>query len=250
MKPSRWMAFGALLWLVLVIKDLPARWGGDLLGQYIRGLQLRGVSGSLWSGRAGEALLRWHGDSYSLGEIQWRLRPGSLLLFSPCVDFSAEFNRQRFLGEACFHLDGDFSLRNSEFSGPAALVELWLPVKVAGDLSVRINSLRLDGDRVEVLQADSDWRNARFHNSHQWLHLGSFRSKLNGDNKGGVAGSLFDVGGPLAVELALSLPYQQPLVLQGSVELRQNAAPEIGQFLKVMGYRQVSGRYEIRWERP
>lgn len=247
MKPAYWIVVAVLFWLALVIKDVPASWGSKMFNGAIDGLQLSGVTGNLWNGQAARALLEYQGDTFSLGEMRWQLHPWSLLTLSPCVDFQTELHRQRLEGEACVHLDGSWSLHNSEFNGPAALIELWMPVQVDGELSVRLDELRVDGDRIEKLQADSSWRNARFHNSQQWLSLGSFASHLEADSDGGIGGEIFDIDGHVSLKLVAEVPYRRPLSLQGSAQLRVGAPREIAQWLTIMGYREVNGSFDIVW---
>ncbi len=250
MKLSYWIALAVVLSLVLIIKDMPASWAGRYVNNNFDSVEVNGTSGSLWRGRATQVLLKGDGEAFALGELQWVLKPWSLLWLNPCIDFKTEYHSQSLEGEACAHGDGSWSLHQGEFYGPAALIGLWFPVQVDGELSVLVTEARVKGERIEALKVDSSWRDARFYNSHQWLSLGSFATQLQSDNKGGVTGKLFDIDGPVAMDLEARVPMGNGVTLEGSVELRQGAPEEIAQLLTVMGYRNVNGRFDILWRQP
>lgn len=248
---THWILFGLALWLVLVIKDIPASWTGKVASRAMPGLELEGLTGTFWQGRAEHVLLQVEGTRYSLGELRWAVKPGSLLQLTPCADFKTELHRQRLEGKACVHLDGSWSVSDAEFSGPAALAELWVPVRVDGNLSVRLDELRMQADRIESLKGDSSWRDARFHNSHQWLSLGTFAAELNADNNGGVDARIFDLDGAVALELMANFAYRSNTPsLKGTAQLRPGAPQELAQLFTVMGYQEVNGSYDIVWGQP
>jgi len=249
--PAHWILFGLALWLVLVIRDIPASWTGKVISRSMPGMELQGLTGTFWEGRAAQVLVTVDGARYSLGELRWEVKPWSLLQLTPCADFKTELHRQRLAGLACVHLDGSWSVRDAEFSGPAALAELWVPVQVDGNLSVRLDELRMQADRIEVLKGNSSWRDARFHNSHQWLTLGTFAAELNADNNGGVDARIFDLGGTLALELMANFAYRSSAPsLKGTAQLRPGAPQELAQLFTVLGYQEVNGSYDIVWGQP
>jgi len=232
----------------LVVKDIPASAGAQFIMAQVPGLQLNGVTGSLWKGRAGTANLQWQGNHYALGSLQWRLKPGSLLTLAPCAEFKTELARQRSQGQACTSLSGKLLLSDASFSGPAALMELWLPIQVDGNLSLQVSELELEAERVLSLEGNFSWQQARFHNSHDWMSLGSFAAKLNEDQQGGFQAELFELEGPMTLKLLGLFPYQKAAAFKGDVLLRDGAPKTLAQMFMALGFpQQKDGRYIIDW---
>lgn len=247
MKLFRWFVLASVLSLGLIIKDIPAEVAARYLSGQVQGLTLRGLAGSLWRGQAGSASLQWQGNVYALGELRWKFLPQSLFTLSPCAKFSTELFRQRSSGIACVNLNGSLTVSEAEFTGPAALIELWLPIKVDGSLSIQVPSMTFKDSQLSSLTASASWRDARFHNSHDWLPLGAYAARLSADGKGGVNADIFDIDGPIKLALGAKLPLLGPQQLQGTVRLESAAPQELGQLMNVLGIQLVDDQYRINW---
>jgi len=243
----RWLVLAAVLSLGLIIKDIPAEVAGNYLSEQVQGLTLRGLAGSLWRGQAGSASLQWHGNVYALGELHWKFLPSSLLTLSPCAKFSSKLFRQRSSGVACIGLNGSLTVSEAEFTGPAALIELWLPVKVDGSLSIQVPSMTLKNSQLDSLSASASWRDARFHNSHDWLSLGAYAARLSTDGKGGINADIFDIDGPIKIALGAKLPKRGAQQLQGTVRFESAAPRELPELMNALGIQRVDDQYRINW---
>src|SRR5690625_5979395 len=73
-------------------------------------LGMSGVNGTAWQGRASMTSVEIDGIPYSLGELRWRLNPGSLLLLRPCANVVSELERQRIEGRVCTSINGRVSV--------------------------------------------------------------------------------------------------------------------------------------------
>ena len=133
------LALGLLLLLGLVI-SAPARLLTYVLppGQVV----LQGVSGTLWQGRAGSCLVAVSGAYLHLGEVNWRLNPLSLLLFSPELELESRWGSQQFSGRLALTGANSLSARDIEASVPASLAQQFMPVVLEGKLSARFEHLR------------------------------------------------------------------------------------------------------------
>jgi len=246
-KRVRWLVLATVLSLGLIVKDIPAEVAGNYLSEQVQGLTLRGLAGSFWRGQAGSASLQWRGNVYALGELHWKLLPASLLTLSPCAKFSSKLFRQRSSGVACIHLNGSLTVSDAEFTGPAALIELWLPIKVDGSLSIQMPSMTLKNSQLSSLTASASWRDARFHNSHDWLPLGAYAARLSTDGEGGINADIFDIDGPIKLALGAKLPRLGAQQLQGTVHLEPAAPQELGQLMSALGIQRVDDQYRINW---
>ncbi|BFM17707.1 hypothetical protein R50073_38900 [Maricurvus nonylphenolicus] len=248
-----------LLTLFFILWTVPATWAvklflgsevGNGLGNRIGNrelLSVEDVRGTLWSGVAGKVTVQWQGETYSFGEVTWKLRPQSLLLLQSCIEFDSQLKQQLMNGIVCRHLDGDWSLVASRFHGPAALAQLWLPIQVRGNMTLQIDNLRLDQGRIINLNAQADWQDATYHNSQSWLALGALAANVSSDSQGTIVADIFDVGGPVKVDLSIQSAYQQPTYLSGSIQLLPEAPESLAQLLQVLGFKQQGGRFDIQW---
>lgn len=242
---------GLLLTLFFMLWTIPARWAVKQWLGNSEHVSVAGVKGTLWSGVARKVAAQWQGETYSLGEVTWQLRPQSLLALQLCVEFDsilkAQLKQQLINGIACRHLDGDWSLVSSSFYGPAALVQLWLPIQVRGNIALRIDSLRLDRGRLVNLNAQGDWQDATYHNSQSWLPLGSLAAKASSDNEGTIVAEIFDVNGTVKVDLSVQSAYQQPTYLSGSIQLLPDTPESVAQLLLVLGFKQQGDHFDVQW---
>ena len=94
----RWVAGGIALLLVLLAASTPARVLPRLLPA--ESLQLSGMTGTLWRGRAARAAVVVPQGLLDLGELRWKLSPVSLLFLSPAIEIDSERGRQRLSARA------------------------------------------------------------------------------------------------------------------------------------------------------
>ncbi len=243
-----WILVTGLLTAVLVVKDIPAGLAVQGLSAQVKGLRISGVAGTFWRGRAGSAFLQWQGNVYALGELHWTIDPWSMLSLELCANFKTNLGKQYSSGLACAQSDGSLHVSDSEFNGPAALMELWLPIKTDGSLSLQVMNLSLHNEKVSALQANASWRDARFHNSHDWLALGDFAAKLSGDGQGGVKAEIFDLQGPVKIDLHARMPASDPFSVQGGIALEDAAPKELAQLFTALGFPQKLGQYQVDWK--
>lgn len=199
-----WISLGLALFLVFALTRTPASWGGYLLTRG-SGLALSGVTGTLWDGRASLASLRTPNREYSLGQLSWRLKPFSLLTFSPCAQLTTRLPQQQFEGEVCAGTGGSLKLRNADILVPSALLQTYLPVPIQGQFSSHIDHMQLRGDVLESLQGKLTWNAARVNTGANWLDIGSYAAELADDGNNGVKAELFQLAGPIEVNLTVEL---------------------------------------------
>ena len=242
-----WFLVAALLTLGLIVKDIPASLAVQKLSAQVKGLHISGVAGTFWRGRAGSASLQWQGNVYALGELRWTIDPWSIFGLQLCAEFSTDLGKQYAKGLACAQPDGQLEVSDAEFNGPAALMELWLPIKTDGSLSLQVMALSLQEEKITSLQANASWREARFHNSHDWLDLGDFASRLSSDGAGGVKADIFDLRGPVKVDLRVKMPASAAFNVKGGIALEDAAPKELGQLFTALGFPQKLGQYQVDW---
>ena len=156
---GRYLAVGVAVYLLILIVNFPAGYVRDTLQERLPGLLLADVSGSVFSGRAGQA-------SYAgldLGEIEWRMRPLSLLLLRLEYLFSLSHpdNSGRFTlgirpGSEAYGRDLDMQL------APDRLLNRFSPVtlQTRGKLAVLLEQFELGETGIRGLAGSATWLDA------------------------------------------------------------------------------------------
>lgn len=244
LRRSAWILVPLLVFSVLVLRATPAQWGVALAGLPV---QMDGISGTIWHARVANVVVPYPGGHYSLGRLEWTLSPWSLLRLSPCLRFTTELENQTSAGTACVSLNQRLSLKDTRVSVPAAVAELWAPVRLRGQVDAHIAAMTLMNDQVRDLEGSGSWTNAEFHNSQTWVGLGTVAFDLSENGQGGLAAQIFDIEGPLAIDLSSSWELSGAYLIRGTIGLRPQAPVEIGQLLRIVGEEQQRDQFAIEW---
>jgi general secretion pathway protein N len=228
-----WLTLGAGAYLAFVVALFPApvayRW---LAPEEVR---LAGIEGTLWSGRAALGSV---GD-FGLHEIEWQLRPWSLLLARASGEFQTRF------------ADGVLSTRVSARLTTVSLRDL--------RASLRLSALRellpLGGVRgfasadLAELELEQGWPTSAVgqllvgelavpsivpSGTGALIPMGNYRVTFADASGSGLAGSFEDQGGPLEVAGSLRLNRDREYLIEGVVRARPEAPPELAQALVMM----------------
>lgn len=243
-KRFAWIALPLLVWLVLVLRATPAQWGIAVAGLPV---QMDGVSGTIWNGSVANVVVPYPGGSYSLGSLDWQLDPWSLLTLSPCAQFNTELASQTSAGKVCGGLGGTLVLEDTQLSLPAAAAEIWAPVRVRGQVDAQIQRLSYADNQIKELVGSGSWTNADYHNSQSWIQLGTIAFDLSEDGQGGVGAKVFDIEGPLQLDLNSQFSLAGAYAVRGNIVLRPNAPQEISQLLSIVAQETRSGEFNVEW---
>ncbi len=250
MPKLRWIVFAALLWLAFVVARIPATWGAWLITNSGE-VGLSGVSGTLWQGRAGMASIHIDGQNYSLGELTWQLRPLSLLRLNPCARITTDLERQQIDGTACASAGGRLTLRDTRINAPATLVQGIAPnTRLDGQLSAHINQLQLREQRLQALDGNLSWTNARLHNGQNWLTLGSFAAELSPTEEGHILANIFSLDGPIDLAGTVTMPLTGGIFINVHFALQPAFAREVQaeQWLPVITEPLDNGRHKLEMQ--
>ena len=255
-----WIGALIVFFLVLVIKNIPAQMG---LGLANVPMQIGGVSGTVWRGKAATVVLPVEDSAYALGAVEWSLNPWTLLAAKPCAELRAKLDQQTLSGTACVGFGGSLQLENAQFAVPAKVAEIFAPiVEVDGEFLLQVQTLDFSDNQINQLTGSGSWSKARFYNSTSWINLGSLGFDLKEDGNGGIKANIFDIESPLQMQLDSQFNFIGNYNTIGEIKLRPGAPREIGELLD--SYTNVSkdiqevfslfvesrGRdtYAIRWQ--
>ena len=130
-----------LLLLICLLATSPARLLGLVLpsGQVV----MQGFDGTLWQGKASRCLVRTPAGYLHLGAVSWQLSPLSLLLFAPRLTLESRWGNQTLNTGLVLRGGADVDLAALDASIPADLLRQFVPVSLAGVLSVQLDQLNL-----------------------------------------------------------------------------------------------------------
>lgn len=238
---KRWIALGILLWLLFVISQVPASWGAWLMTRGGDQLALTGVTGSLWTGRASLASIKVNQKDYALGELHWSLKPLSLLLLKPCAIIKTRQDSQEIEGDVCVGIGGSFALYDTDINAPATLFQGILPLPFEGQFSARVEELQTSNQQLQELKGSISWTGARIYNGNNWMELGNYAAELNDDTQGGINAKIFNIDGPVQVQLDAAIAAAGGGTVKGDVVMSRGFAEQINAGAWISMFAQADG---------
>lgn len=239
-----WIVLGILLWLLFVISQIPASWGAWMMTRGSDQLALTGVTGSLWAGRASLASIKVDQKDYALGELQWNLKPLSLLLLKPCAIIKTRQDSQEIEGNMCVGMGGSFALYDADINAPAALFKNILPLPFDGQFSARIEELQTNNKQLQELKGSISWTGARIFNGNNWMELGNYAAELSDDTQGGINAKIFNIDGPVQVQLDAAIASAGGGNVKGEVVMSRGFAEQINAGAWISMFAQADGTDE------
>lgn len=236
----RWWLFGALAYLLFLVSMLPAQYAVDWLGKHVPSLQLDGVSGTVFSGRADG--LRFQGTP--LGALQWQFDWRAPFSLSYGYRFQLQSDSVSLGGRVDLR-GGRLMLRDLDGRVPVPLLERWLPLpnhSVDGSLELHLQELDLKAGRLVSAEGEVQLDDGVL-SWPQAFTLGSYRMTLTPAEGGGISAELADVASPLKLRAALSLSTDGAYHLSGVLGPRDPSDPATKSFLAGLGAPDSTGQY-------
>ena len=233
--------------LFLVFSRIPAAFAINGLHTAMPNLWLTSVSGTIWSGKAQQSQIDVEGYSIPLGAIKWDLNAWSLLVLRPCIKFSAIQSTQNISGELCQQLGGNSYVKEANVDASMAMISNLMPVEVRGPGSLQVIEAVFEKANVKKLNAQLSWQNAQFLAIDNWLKLGSLAAKFTATGDGGIKVEVFDLQGPLKVNLNASWYNEKGWVADGTISPQDSASDQLVEILRNIGEETSPGTYTIKW---
>ncbi len=252
MKPVlRYLAVGIPLYLLFLTAFFPAarayRFADEVLAKSMPQLELAGLEGSVWSGRAGMVVYR----KALLGEANWQLSPFPLLLGKAKLKAMLQSDNGYLQSRVSTPIGGG-SVALADIEGQLPLSELlrftpYLPVVLEGQVSLDLPLLELAADG-RLLRAEGTilWHQAAM-SAPQALTFGDLQLVLRTENEGQVAGDISDRGGPLKVAGALHYSPDGSYRVSGTATPTAQAPSNLRQALGLLGKPDTQGRYRFNF---
>ncbi len=254
LKKRYWVIITLLLTLFLVLRAFPATWVIYGVQQAAPGLQVSGVSGSLWSGQADYSQWVDRGHTLPLGELKWSLQGLSLLTLNPCVNFSTQTNQQAIKGQACYALIGGAAkIEEVDASVPVGKVAPFFSVDLDGNIDAYVKQAIWQDQQLGKTDINLLWQRASLYNGNQWIPLGDIQSRISDDGNGGVVSQWNNVESarkpsPVALNLnagVTALASAKPVLKVTGTVTPGPRATALQQMLQFVGEPTGNGAYRI-----
>ena len=198
---------GALLVLLLLaLAHLPAR----LAGAFVDAQQLRlsGFSGTLLAGGAARVMLATPAGFLHFGHARWAVSPLSLLAFAPRLALRSEWGPQRIETEVRPGRDR-VTLRALDARIDAGLLRAFIPIELAGRLSLVFDELVVQRARVEAATGRLVWQDAAWRAASGVRALGTYAAEVSSAGPGDLQFRVQTLAGPIQVAGVASLAGQR-----------------------------------------
>lgn len=180
-----WLIVVILLTLFFILRLFPASWLIYSVQQAAPGFQVSGVSGTLWQGKADYVQWAERGHTLPLGELKWQLSAFSLLILTPCIQFSTDLGEQYVKGNVCYSIFGSVARGDEiDIALPIANVAPFFGINLGGNISAFVKSIELTQDQFANVDANLLWERASVFNGSEWLALGNIQSRFSNDSTG------------------------------------------------------------------
>jgi len=229
-------------------------------------LQIADLSGTVWSGAAGQVTIAGGDFFFDAGQVQWVLKPDSLLSGNLCMDFVSEKNAvmrrdapQSIAGTFCAGISGSLIFTDTSLELPASALLHSDELRLTGTISGYIEQLAFSANSVlHQFSAQGLWSGAG-------MNAGTGSSQLRFQ-----AGDLpFELvrGGPRTVQLTANnlelaaiggttgIDLSAELATTGDINLRAMIVAESGMpayardWIAVLAEQRSATEYYVEWRR-
>lgn len=239
-----WVALGVGAYLAFALVSLPAgtvyRWFAP------DNVQLAGIQGTLWSGRAAAGSF----GNFVVQDLRWNVHPLPLLVLRLSADVETRL-ADGFVNTSVSAGPGGVTLSNLRASLSLPALRGVLPIGgTRGLASADFRELTLtDGWPTaavgELRLAELETPPLVPGGNRQLIELGNYLVQFQ-ESANGVSAAFNDTGGPLEVSGTLTLEPNRAYTLQGFVKPRPSAAEALVQGLEIMtGEPDESGRRSL-----
>jgi general secretion pathway protein N len=234
---------GLLAYLLFLVWTFPADRAVALLRSQTPQLQMTGVTGTVWSGRA--TILQYQGQR--LPRFKWQFQP--LALFKAQLAFAIAFDGEGRTGSADVGLrpDGSVVVEDIDAHLPMAdlATQLGIPISLNGMVEVALAELTVANDMVQSAQGTLHWREAAM-TAPVAQKLGDFSAQLTTE-AAGIKAQIRDEGGPLQLEGTVRLINDGSYQFSAKATVRDVQQTLLQQALQAAGRQEADGRVLLEY---
>ena len=242
-KHIRNSVFILILYMIFLLVLMPAdRVYAVLKDKITLPVSLYQIHGSVWHGNAAVAMIQ----NQRLEAVAWQLKPWALLLGRLQIALGFDKNSGSVKAIAGRSITGQYFLRNVAAELPASEIEpLISSIKLglAGNVVVEINEIRIEDNRLTMLDGSLAWKDAGIMSSAATT-AGSFEVNFETTAQG-IKGIIKDTDGPLQANGILLIKPDGSYQLTASFVPRDATRNDLKQALRFLGNPGPTGKVTI-----
>ena len=236
-------ALGLLAYLLFLVWTFPADRAVALLRPQIPQLQMSGITGTVWSGRAATL----HYQNQRVSRLTWQFRP--LTLFKAQPTFTITFNGEGRTGTANVGIRPDGTLVIEEANAQLPMAELsqqlGIPISLGGAVNVAMDKITINNNFVQSAEGKLQWRDASMTAS-ILQKLGNFNVQISTEDAG-IKALINDESGPLQLDGTARLINDGSYQFSAKAAVRDAQQTLLQQVLRAAGRQEPDGRTLIEY---
>ena len=234
-KSLSYIIVGIIAYVIFTVATVPASQIYALVQkQHPLPLQLFSINGSIWHGRAAQAVI----GPQTLEAVTWSWRPFALFRGRMEYAVSVLYGQQPVTLNAGMAADGAIDLSDITARLDMSMLERTVnpdPLGLTGIVAV---------DRVQLVQGDLSWQNAGI-GAPMNVSLGSYQASFATDHDT-VHGKFKDTGGPVILDARLDLQQTGQYQLVATLSARDASDQQVRQALGFLGTPSPEGKVTLR----
>jgi general secretion pathway protein N len=241
----RLLLFIALAYLAFLVAGFPAEraysyWQSSSQAGARQGIAMGSLSGSVWSGTAGQALI----NGQHLEDLSWDLQPWALIMGRIALNWRGKLADGFGQGQVAAGLDGEVEMDRVEARLDLSQISIRAlqALQPQGTLNLNLRDVVWTGQALTSAQGRMVWSGAGV-NFLQALTFGDLSLELETTPEG-VKGILSDGGGPLEAVGVLNLRPDGQYQFTGSFAAR-DGDPALTRALRSLGRPAADGKVKV-----
>ncbi len=225
-----------LLLLVFILLQAPATLIYLTLQSRLPDLQVSAMAGTVWRGSAVGVAASVGGKAIAISQLGWQLRPWSVFLLRPGMDFQASQDGQTFSGSLHLSLRSGWQLNDTTLELPLARLGHMSTLPLDGFLQIDLDSLVVSDHRVTDIEGRMRLRDAALVIAEKRFLLGDLAAELEPSGDGGVRAIFASSNAkPIGLSGELSLNAAGNYQLETVVALGDETMSDLEQLLPLLG---------------
>ena len=213
------------------------------------GIELQGISGSLWQGHAGQIILELPdgAEPLKLRNVNWDLSGWRLFTGTAALHLDIPAADNLVSGDMLLYAStSGVQLRDAKLSGNIGRTikafNIPSPLTVDGDWQANIEQLQLASGKnlCQALDADVEGEQIQLQINREWQQLGDYPAVLSCTD--GAVNVMMDGNNSMGLQLNALINRQQ-IRLEGSMKPTADVPAQITELLVYVGKPDASGRY-------
>jgi general secretion pathway protein N len=230
---------GLLAFLAAALWQLPLSYAKPYAEKYVRGLQLKGVSGTVWNGEAQQLIA----NNRNLENVKWNVKPlESLTSLSLKFDFDMKGRDLTANGLAGITPNKTLILNNTQFELSASYINKQQRLaKLSGDITGNIKYAELNQKDLPIIDGIVDWKEAAV-SSPIKLAQGDYHAIITPDS-GNLNIQLSSSDAP--VELGGKITLNKEWIYKTDLNIKATD-PNLAPMMGLLGKKQANGAVNIK----